>query len=86
MNVVGGLKIKDPGLDAAVCLSLASAKANHALNPKLVVCGEVGLLGEVRKVFKQERRRKEVESLGYQMGPAVRELRELLEPVKRVKA
>lgn len=83
INVVGGLKIKDPGLDAAICLSLVSAKKNQPLDAKLVVCGEVGLLGEVRTVFKQERRSKAVEALGYRMAPPEKELSKLIHRISK---
>lgn len=79
LNIVGGLRVKDPGIDAAVCVALASARYEKSVDPKLVAVGEVGLAGEIRKVGKQERREKEAKQLGYHIPKQVKQLRELLE-------
>lgn len=70
VNIVGGLKVKDPGIDAAVCAALHSARADRALHSQAVYVGEVGLGGELRAVSKQERRTKEAKKLGYQLKTA----------------
>lgn len=64
VNLAGGLKAKDPGLDLAVCLALASAKKNTALKSGSVVIGEVSLTGEVKAVSNMEKRVKEAVRLG----------------------
>lgn len=64
VNIVGGLKIKDPSVDLAVCLAAISALKKQALDPKLVALGEIGLSGEVRKVIKLSERLKEAERMG----------------------
>jgi DNA repair protein RadA/Sms len=78
VNVVGGLKVKDTAVDAAVCAALASALLGKAVDERLCVIGEVGLAGELRTVHRQQRREKEVTQLGYALPRATRELRELL--------
>jgi DNA repair protein RadA/Sms len=65
VNIVGGLKSKDPGIDAAVCVALASALTEKTVPMQAVISGEVGLAGEVRKATQSERRRKEAVNLGY---------------------
>lgn len=65
VNLAGGLKAKDPGLDLAVCLSLASAKKNTALASGSVVMGEVSLTGEVKTAANMDRRVKEAVRLGF---------------------
>ena len=50
INVVGGLKLVDPAADLAVCMAIASASAGRRLPEDVVVFGEVGLGGEVRRV------------------------------------
>ncbi len=50
INLVGGFKCREPGLDLAVCLALASAYKKRAVPQDVVVVGEVGLGGEVRGV------------------------------------
>ncbi len=50
VNLVGGFKSKEPGLDLAVCMALASAYKKRTVSPEAVVIGEVGLGGEIRPV------------------------------------
>lgn len=71
VNIVGGLKIKDPGADLAVAMAIASAATGYELDSKAVVFGELGLGGEVRSVQQAERRIKEAKYLGfdYAIGP-----------------
>lgn len=66
LNVSGGLKIKEPAGDLAVCIALVSARKNVVVKSGTVIFGEVSLSGEVRKVSQQERRVKEAKSLGYE--------------------
>lgn len=72
VNIVGGIKIKDPGIDLAVCMAIASASSKHKLNSKTVVFGEVGLGGEVRRVNHIDKRVKEAANfkLTKVIGPA----------------
>jgi DNA repair protein RadA/Sms len=65
VNIVGGIKTKDTGLDLAICLSLASAFYDKALPKKLISIGEVGLLGEIRKVNMEDKRVKDGKRLGF---------------------
>ena len=65
INVVGGLKIGDPAADLAVCMAIASAVAGRKLADDLVVFGEVGLGGEIRRVKASERRVAEAKKLGF---------------------
>lgn len=63
VNVVGGLELKEPGTDLAVCAAILSAARDTALPPTLFV-GEVGLGGEVRSAPFLERRKAEAERMG----------------------
>lgn len=65
VNVVSGIRVREPGVDLAVCMSIASAYFDKALPKRLVAIGEVGLLGEVRPVASQTKRIKEAKRLGY---------------------
>jgi len=71
VNVVGGVKVKDPGIDLAVCVAIASAASKHKLDSKVVVFGEVGLGGEIRRVPYIDKRIKEASnySLTKIIGP-----------------
>lgn len=65
INVVGGLKLKEPAADLAVALAIASSKLKKPLPADLVAMGEMGLSGEIRSVAFADRRLKEVEKLGF---------------------
>ena len=64
-SVVGGIKLNEPGADLGMCLALVSAVTNTPLPADLVVCGEVGLAGEVRQVGHISRRITEAARLGF---------------------
>ncbi|WP_234553325.1 DNA repair protein RadA [Thermus caliditerrae] len=65
VNLAGGLRVLDPGLDLAVALAVYSAVVGRPLPPDLALVGEVGLLGEVRSVVGLERRLREGERAGF---------------------
>jgi len=65
VNIVGGLKISDPGLDLAVAVAIASSLLNQPLERKTLVLGEVGLGGEIRNLAKLKERLAEAHKLGF---------------------
>jgi DNA repair protein RadA/Sms len=65
INVVGGIKLQDPAADLAVCMAIASAATQLALDPTTVVFGEVGLSGEIRSAAQAEKRLAEAGKLGF---------------------
>ena len=65
LNIVGGLKIEEPALDLGVISALASSLLERPISSATVVCGEVGLAGEVRAVSQAELRIREAERLGF---------------------
>ncbi len=77
VNVVGGFTLKDPGVDVAVAAACVSGLNKKILPPKLVIFGEVGLLGEVRAAFGAERRSKEAKRLGYTVATKFNSIRDL---------
>ncbi len=80
VNVAGGLKLQEPAIDLGLCLAIASSLKNKPL-PKNAVCiGEVGLLGEIRKVSFMDKRVKEAKKLGYKtiIGEKENDLRQVL--------
>lgn len=62
---VGGVKIVEPAADLAIVLAIASSAHDVPLPEDLVVCGEVGLGGELRQVGQFERRLGEASRLGF---------------------
>ncbi len=80
VNVIGGLRIEEPAADLAVALSIVSSFRDRTLDPRTVVCGEVGLSGELRSVGQLELRLREAAKLGFERavvprGPAARSLK-----------
>src|SRR5205814_1509502 len=66
VNVVGGVRVDEPGADLAVALAVASAAKRVALRSSdgarpLACFGELGLTGELRTVAHADRRRAEAE-------------------------
>ena len=61
---VGGMRVIEPAADLAVALAVASAHRDVALRSDVVVIGEVGLAGEVRRVPNVGRRLAEAARLG----------------------
>lgn len=66
VNVVGGVRLDEPAVDLAVCVSLASSFRNRPTRPKDVMIGEVGLTGEVRGVSRLENRVVEAANMGFE--------------------
>jgi DNA repair protein RadA/Sms len=65
INIVGGVTIKEPAVDLAVALAVASSFKNKSLNPKLCAFGELGLSGEIRRVSHEPKRIAEAKRLGF---------------------
>ena len=65
VNVVGGVRVDEPGCDLAVALAVASAARGVALRGTPRACfGELGLTGELRWVGHPERRLEEAAKHG----------------------
>jgi DNA repair protein RadA/Sms len=71
INIVGGIQIREPAADLAVCLAIGSAAKGLQLKKNAVVFGEVGLSGEIRHVPYVEKRLAEAKKLGFDgaIGP-----------------
>lgn len=90
INVVGGIKVTDPGLDLAICMAIGSAAKGLQLKENAVVFGEVGLSGEVRHVPFAEKRLAEAQKLGFNVaiGPRIKTgtKKTILQPVPDVRS
>jgi DNA repair protein RadA/Sms len=73
VNVVGGVRVDEPGADLAVALAVASAVKGVALSggdgQPLACFGELGLTGELRTVAHGDRRLAEAAKFG--LGPVL---------------
>jgi DNA repair protein RadA/Sms len=65
VNVAGGARVVEPGTDLGILLAAASSYLDRPVPGDLVVLGEVGLTGEVRRVAGLESRLREAASLGF---------------------
>lgn len=65
INVIGGLRLDEPGADLPVALALASSYREQPVDSQLVAIGEVGLTGEIRSVSYINQRLAEVARLGF---------------------
>ena len=65
INIIGGLKLDEPGADLPVILAVASSYRDKPIDAELVAIGEVGLTGEIRSVSQMSQRLSEVARLGF---------------------
>jgi len=65
INVAGGVKVDEPGVDIGIVSSIASSFLDRPIDSGTVVFGEVGLTGEVRGISQMESRIKEAARMGF---------------------
>lgn len=66
LNMAGGIKVEDPAIDLAICISIVSSMEEIAVSDKICFAAEVGLGGELRAVNRIEQRISEAEKLGFE--------------------
>ncbi|MDQ4024589.1 MAG: DNA repair protein RadA [Actinomycetota bacterium] len=64
-SAAGGLAVREPAADLALCLAIGSAVADVPVDDRTVALGEVGLGGEIRRVPGTGRRLAEAARLGF---------------------
>ena len=65
LNVIGGLRLDEPGADLPVVLAVASSYRDQAIADDLIAIGEVGMTGEIRSVSHLNQRLGEAARLGF---------------------
>lgn len=65
LNIAGGLKVNDPGMDLSVLSAVLSSNLDISIEKHVCMTGEVGLSGEIRPVNRIEQRILEAEKLGF---------------------
>ena len=73
LNVAGGLAVREPAADLGVVAAVLSSARNAPVEATWAFFGEVGLVGEVRRVAHMEKRLHELARLGFTrafMAPA----------------
>ena len=83
VNVAGGIVARDPAVDLAICLSIASSFFDKPLARGSVAIGEVGLLGEIRQVIAEEKRIKETKRLGFNLPITQKQVKYLSQAIKK---
>jgi DNA repair protein RadA/Sms len=65
LNIAGGLKVEDPAIDLAVCVSILSSFEDKSIPDSYCFAAEVGLGGEIRAINRIEQRISEAQKLGF---------------------
>lgn len=65
INVVGGVKVAETGIDLALVIAILSSLKNQVMPTQLVCFGEVGLAGEIRPVSNGQERLIEAKKHGF---------------------
>jgi DNA repair protein RadA/Sms len=65
LNIAGGIRVDDPGMDLSIAASLISSLHDIPISPKTAFAAEIGLSGEIRAVQRIENRIQEAERLGF---------------------
>ena len=65
INVIGGLRLDEPGADLPIVLALASSYRDQCIPDDMVAIGEVGMTGEIRSVSHMSQRLAEIARLGF---------------------
>jgi len=66
LNIAGGIRVDDPGIDLAVVSAIMSSNADLPIKQHITFAGEVGLSGEIRPVARIEQRIMEAQKLGFE--------------------
>lgn len=72
INVAGGVRLTEPGIDLALAAALYSARTGQALPKEAALAGELSLAGEIRPVRQMAKRARAAKALGFSavLGPA----------------
>lgn len=71
INVAGGVRLAEPGIDLALAAALYSARTGQPLPKESALAGELSLAGEVRPVRQMAKRARAAKALGFTavLGP-----------------
>jgi DNA repair protein RadA/Sms len=66
INIAGGIRVEDPGIDLALVCAILSSNEDLPIAQTTCFAAEVGLTGEIRPVNRIEQRISEAEKLGFE--------------------
>ncbi len=84
VSAAGGFKLNEPAVDLALAIAIVSSLLEKSVENKIVFAGEIGLLGEIRRVTALERRIKEAERLGHKKVVSAKAHTQLREALKEL--
>ncbi len=82
VNVVGGMRIKDPSCDLGVLIAIASSFLQKTIPADTCYIGEVGLSGEIRSVSQLDKRIREAKKLGFKNVVTPKQVKDIISAVK----
>jgi len=65
LNIAGGIKVTDPGIDLGIISAILSSNLDIPVDKNICFTGEVGLSGEIRAINRIDTRIQEAEKLGF---------------------
>jgi DNA repair protein RadA/Sms len=65
INIAGGIRVDDPGVDLSIIAAILSSNADIIIPENTCFAAEVGLTGEIRPVARIEQRIAEADKLGF---------------------
>lgn len=66
INIAGGIRVEDPGIDLALACAILSSNEDLPIPQSICFAAEVGLTGEIRPVNRIEQRISEAEKMGFE--------------------
>jgi DNA repair protein RadA/Sms len=81
VNVVGGVKVDEPAIDLPIATAIVSSYFDRPVRENLVLFGELGLTGEVRRVKLEELREREAQKNGFKVLKDIKHLSQIPEKV-----
>jgi DNA repair protein RadA/Sms len=66
INIAGGIRVEDPGIDLALACAILSSDQDIPIPQTVCFAAEVGLTGEIRPVNRIDQRISEAEKLGFE--------------------
>ena len=66
INIAGGIKVEDPGIDLALVCAVLSSSEDLPIAQNVCFAAEVGLTGEIRPVNRIDQRISEAQKLGFE--------------------
>ncbi|MDQ5981850.1 MAG: hypothetical protein QG570_608 [Patescibacteria group bacterium] len=85
VNIASGMQIKEPGIDLAVTTAIISSYLDKKISADICFFGEVGLAGDIRKVYAHEKRVKEAKKLGFKKIYTSENLKNISELFNKIK-